>query len=38
MMRQDAASGADRLGFQAELGPDGEVLVSYPISQVVWVK
>jgi ubiquinone/menaquinone biosynthesis C-methylase UbiE len=35
MMREDAAEGGDRLGFKAELR-DGEVLVSYPMSQVVW--
>lgn len=38
MMRQDAAEGRDRLGFRAELGADGAVLVSYPMSQVVWVR
>lgn len=35
LMRQDAAAGADKLGFKAELRED-EVLVSYPMSQVVW--
>ncbi len=38
MMRQDAAEGRDRLGFRAALGEDGAVLVSYPMSQVVWVR
>lgn len=37
VMREDAAAGGDRLGFKAELKED-EVLVSYPMSQVVWVK
>lgn len=37
-MRRDAAEGRDRLGFRAELGEDGAVLVSYPMSQVVWVR
>ena len=37
IMRQDAAEGEDRMGFRAELG-DGEVLVSYPMSQMVWEK
>jgi hypothetical protein len=37
MMREDAAEGGDRLGFKAELR-DGEVLVSYPMSQVVWTR
>lgn len=37
LMRADATEGADRLGFRAEL-KDGEVLVSYPMSQVVWVR
>lgn len=37
MMRRDAVEGQDRLGFSAEL-KDSEVLVSYPMSQVVWVR
>ncbi|MGN6356112.1 MAG: class I SAM-dependent methyltransferase [Novosphingobium sp.] len=37
LMRQDAAEGQDRLGFSAELR-DGEVLVTYPMSQVVWAR
>lgn len=35
LMRQDAAEATDRLGFSAELG-NGEVLVTYPMSQVAW--
>lgn len=37
MMREDAAGGGDRLGFKAELR-GGEVLVTYPMSQVVWTQ
>jgi ubiquinone/menaquinone biosynthesis C-methylase UbiE len=37
MMREDAEGGTDRHGFSAEL-KDGEVLVSYPMAQVVWVR
>lgn len=37
VMRRDAESGKDRLGFHAELA-DGEVLVSYPMATVVWTK
>jgi ubiquinone/menaquinone biosynthesis C-methylase UbiE len=37
MMREDAVGGADEHGFSAELR-DGEVMVSYPMAQVVWVK
>ncbi|MFT4027146.1 MAG: methyltransferase domain-containing protein [Novosphingobium sp.] len=37
LMRADAAEGQDRLGFKAELR-DGEVLVSYPMSQVAWAR
>jgi ubiquinone/menaquinone biosynthesis C-methylase UbiE len=36
-MREDAVGGADRHGFSAQLR-DGEVLVSYPMAQVVWMK
>jgi ubiquinone/menaquinone biosynthesis C-methylase UbiE len=34
-MREDAESGEDRLGFKAELA-DGKVLVTYPMSTLVW--
>ncbi|MDB5725562.1 MAG: ycgJ 1 [Novosphingobium sp.] len=37
MMSEDATGGDDQLGFSAEL-KDGEVFVSYPMSQVVWVR
>lgn len=37
IMRGDAVSGENRLGFSAELS-GGEVLVSYPVSQVVWTR
>lgn len=37
LMRTDAESGKDRLGFRAELA-DGEVLVSYPMGMVIWTK
>jgi ubiquinone/menaquinone biosynthesis C-methylase UbiE len=37
LMREDAKSGEDRLGFKAELAKD-EVLVSYPMSTVIWTK
>ena len=37
VMRDDAAAGEDRLGFKAELA-DGEVMVSYPMSTVIWTK
>jgi hypothetical protein len=37
MMREDAVAGEDRHGFSAELR-EGEVMVSYPMAQVVWVK
>jgi hypothetical protein len=37
LMREDATSGEDRLGFKAELAKD-EVLVSYPMSTVIWTK
>jgi hypothetical protein len=36
-MREDAASGEDRLGFRAQM--DGEaVMVSYPMSTIVWTR
>jgi hypothetical protein len=35
LMREDAVTGEDALGFRAEL-KDGEVLVSYPTSTLVW--
>lgn len=37
MMREDAQGGSDEHGFAAEL-QDGEVLVSYPMAQVVWTR
>jgi ubiquinone/menaquinone biosynthesis C-methylase UbiE len=37
LMREDAVAGADRLGFKAEL-TDGEVMVTYPMSTVVWTR
>jgi ubiquinone/menaquinone biosynthesis C-methylase UbiE len=37
LMRQDAESGEDRLGFRAQTG-DGKVLVTYPVSTLVWVR
>jgi len=37
LMRDDALAGSDRLGFKAELA-DGEVMVTYPMSTVVWTK
>jgi hypothetical protein len=36
-MREDAETGVDSLGFKAQL-TDGEVLVSYPVSTMVWTK
>jgi hypothetical protein len=36
-MREDAETGADHLGFRAQL-VEGEVLVSYPMSTVIWPK
>jgi ubiquinone/menaquinone biosynthesis C-methylase UbiE len=36
-MREDAEAGADRLGFKAQV-TDDQVLVSYPMSTVVWTK
>jgi ubiquinone/menaquinone biosynthesis C-methylase UbiE len=37
LMRKDAASGEDRLGFRAQM--DGEtVMVSYPMSTIVWTR
>jgi len=36
-MREDAETGEDKLGFQAQLA-DGKVMVSYPMSTVIWTK
>jgi hypothetical protein len=36
LMREDA--GQDRLGFKAQLGDGDQVLVSYPMSTVIWTK
>jgi ubiquinone/menaquinone biosynthesis C-methylase UbiE len=35
VMREDAESGRDELGFKAEI-TDGKVLVTYPMSTIVW--
>ncbi len=35
LMREDAVTESDALGFRAAL-KDGEVLVSYPMSTLVW--
>jgi ubiquinone/menaquinone biosynthesis C-methylase UbiE len=37
LMRQDAESGEDRLGFRARIG-DGQVLVNYPLATMVWTR
>lgn len=37
VMREDALSGDDRLGFKAQLA-EGEVMVSYPMAMVIWTK
>lgn len=37
LMHADAAAGTDELGFRAALA-DGEVMVTYPMSIVVWTK
>lgn len=37
LMRRDAESGEDRLGFKAEI-VDGQVLVTYTISTLIWTK
>ena len=37
LMREDAERGEDALGFQARIA-DGEVMVSYPMSTVIWTK
>jgi hypothetical protein len=37
IMRRDAETARDELGFGAELR-DGEVLVSHPMSTLVWTK
>lgn len=36
LMREDAEAGEDRLGFKAEFA-DGKVLVTYPMSTLVWM-
>jgi SAM-dependent methyltransferase len=38
LMARDAETGADGLGFRAELDADGKVLVTYPMTTVVWTK
>ena len=37
LMREDAESGEDRNGFKAKI-VDGDVLVTYPISTIIWTK
>lgn len=37
MMRDDAAGGADRLGFRAQI-QDCAVMVTYPMSMIAWAK
>ena len=37
LMREDAAVGDDRLGFRAQL-TDGTVMVTYPMSTVIWTR
>ncbi|MEJ5975693.1 methyltransferase domain-containing protein [Novosphingobium sp. PS1R-30] len=37
MMRDDAASGEDRLGFRAQI-QDCAVMVTYPMSMIAWTK
>lgn len=37
LMREDGEAGQARLGFKAVIG-DGKVLVSYPMSTVIWTK
>lgn len=37
LMREDAESGTDQNGFKAQLA-DGKVLVTYPISTIIWTK
>jgi ubiquinone/menaquinone biosynthesis C-methylase UbiE len=37
LMRDDAETGEDRLGFRARLD-EGKVMVSYPMSTLVWAK
>jgi ubiquinone/menaquinone biosynthesis C-methylase UbiE len=37
LMRQDAEAGEDSLGFRAQTG-DGTVLVTYPVSTLVWIR
>jgi SAM-dependent methyltransferase len=37
LMREDAATGEDRLGFRAEMA-DGQVMVTYPMSTIVWTR
>jgi ubiquinone/menaquinone biosynthesis C-methylase UbiE len=36
LMRADAETGEDRLGFKAQIN-DGRVLVTYPMSTLVWI-
>jgi ubiquinone/menaquinone biosynthesis C-methylase UbiE len=38
LMREDGEAGANRMGFKAQLGDDGQVLVSYPVSMVIWTR
>jgi SAM-dependent methyltransferase len=37
LMREDGESGEDKLGFRAQIA-DGTVLVTYPMSTVIWTK
>jgi len=37
LMREDAATGEDRLGFRAEMA-EGQVMVTYPMSTIVWTR
>jgi ubiquinone/menaquinone biosynthesis C-methylase UbiE len=37
LMRDDAEAGQDRHGFKAQLA-DGEVMVSYPMSTLIWTR
>lgn len=38
IMRKDAESGEDSLGFRARIGEDDTVLVTYPMSMVCWTR
>jgi ubiquinone/menaquinone biosynthesis C-methylase UbiE len=38
IMREDAESGEDRLGFKAQLAGDGAVMVTYPMATTCWTK